>query len=45
MILEKVRCPSDVKKLGAEDLRKLAGELRETIIRTVRARPWWRPPP
>ena len=35
MILEKVRCPADIKKLGAEELRVLAGELRETIIKTV----------
>lgn len=35
MILENINSPSDVKKLKAEDLRSLAGELRETIIRTV----------
>ncbi len=35
MLLEKIDSPSDLKGLKAEDLRRLAGELRETIIQTV----------
>jgi 1-deoxy-D-xylulose-5-phosphate synthase len=35
MILERVQGPSDVKKLGMEELGELAGELRERIIETV----------
>lgn len=35
MILEKIDSPADVKKLGLEDMKKLAGELRDTIIQTV----------
>src|SRR5271169_1427385 len=35
MFLEKIDSPDDLKKLGQEDLRKLAEELREIIVRTV----------
>ena len=35
MILEKIDSPSDLKKLSIEELRLLAEELRQTIIRTV----------
>lgn len=35
MFLEKINSPSDLKTLGVEDLKLLAGELRELIIRTV----------
>ncbi len=35
MLLEKISSPEDVKRLKAEDLRRLACELRETIIQTV----------
>ncbi len=35
MLLENINSPSDVKRLKAEDLRRLACELRETIIQTV----------
>lgn len=35
MILEKINSPSDLKKLGMDELKVLADELRETIIQTV----------
>ena len=35
MVLDRISSPDDLKKLSAEELRKLAGELRETIIQTV----------
>ncbi|MEJ2683434.1 MAG: 1-deoxy-D-xylulose-5-phosphate synthase [Candidatus Sulfobium sp.] len=35
MFLEKINSPSDLKTLSAEELKVLAGELRESIIRTV----------
>lgn len=34
-MLEKIFSPADVKKLGMEELKALAGELRHTIIGTV----------
>jgi len=35
VLLDSINSPEDVKRLKAEDLIRLAGELRETIIRTV----------
>lgn len=35
MFLEKINSPSDLKTLSTEELKVLAGELREQIIRTV----------
>jgi 1-deoxy-D-xylulose-5-phosphate synthase len=35
MFLERINSPSDLKKLDAEELKVLAGELREQIIHTV----------
>ncbi|MEJ2695028.1 MAG: 1-deoxy-D-xylulose-5-phosphate synthase [Candidatus Sulfobium sp.] len=35
MFLEKINSPSDLKALSSEELKVLAGELREEIIRTV----------
>ncbi|MDA8241504.1 MAG: 1-deoxy-D-xylulose-5-phosphate synthase [Nitrospiraceae bacterium] len=35
MILDSINSPSDIKKLKPEELRKLAKELRTTIIQTV----------
>lgn len=35
MLLEKINSPSDLKTLGPEELKVLAGELREQIIHTV----------
>jgi 1-deoxy-D-xylulose-5-phosphate synthase len=35
MLLDKINSPSDLKKLKPEELRRLAEELRTTIIRTV----------
>ena len=37
MVLEKVNCPDDVKKLTYDEMRKLSGEMRELIINKVNA--------
>ena len=34
-MLEKIRCPSDIKKLEPKELESLAEEIREVIIKTV----------
>ncbi|UCH80639.1 MAG: 1-deoxy-D-xylulose-5-phosphate synthase [Nitrospiraceae bacterium] len=35
MMIEHIKGPEDIKELSIEDLRKLAGEMREIIIETV----------
>ena len=38
MLLEKIESPADVKKLSADELKALAAEIREALIRKVSAR-------
>ena len=37
MVLEKVNSPEDVKKLSLEEMKLLADEMREVIIKKVNA--------
>ena len=32
MVLEKVNCPEDVKKLSGDELKVLAGDVREALL-------------